>query len=71
MAFIKFMASIYGRILRIVVGLGFIGWGMSVNETLLYIAGLFFIIVGAFDVCVFAPLFKMPFNGKDIRSYKK
>lgn len=70
MAFIKFMASIYGRILRIVVGLGFIGWAMSINETLLYILGLFFIIVGAFDVCVFAPLFKMPFTGKDIRAKK-
>lgn len=71
MAFIKFMASIYGRILRIVVGLAFIGWGMWVNETLLYIAGLFFIIVGAFDVCVFGPLFKMPFKGADIRAFKK
>ena len=68
MAFIKFMSSIYGRILRIVVGLALIGWGMSTNETLLYVFGIFFIVVGTFDVCVFAPLFKMPFNGKDIRA---
>jgi hypothetical protein len=70
MAFIKFMASIYGRILRIVVGLGFIVWAASINEALLYIPGLFFIAVGVFDVCVFAPLFKMPFNGKGIRAVK-
>ena len=70
MAFIKFMASIYGRILRILIGFACIGWAMSMNETLIYILGLFFIIVGAFDVCVLAPLFKMPFNGKDIRALK-
>ncbi len=70
MAFIKFMASIYGPILRIVVGFAFIGLGMSINETLVYILGLFFIVVGAFDVCALAPFFKMPFNGKDIRAMK-
>lgn len=70
MAFIKFMATIYGRILRIVIGFALIGWAMEINEILLYIFGLFFIVVGAFDVCALAPFFKMPFNGKDIRALK-
>jgi hypothetical protein len=70
MAFIKFMATIYGRILRIVIGFALIAWAMEINGILLYIFGLFFIVVGAFDVCALAPFFKMPFNGKDIRALK-
>jgi uncharacterized membrane protein HdeD (DUF308 family) len=64
------MATIYGRILRIVIGFALIAWAMEINEILLYIFGLFFIVVGAFDVCALAPFFKMPFNGKDIRALK-
>lgn len=65
------MASMTGRILRIAIGVGFVGWGESVGEVLLKIVGLFFIVVGAFDVCVLAPLFKLPSSGKAIREQLK
>jgi hypothetical protein len=34
----------------------------------LLVPGVFFIAVGAVDICVFAPLFKMPLSGKTVRA---
>ena len=40
--------------------IGGVGW-------ILAIVGLVPLLAGAFDVCVFAPLFRMPFSGGEIR----
>ena len=70
MGFIKFMSSTAGRILRALLGVGVLVWGLVAGNLLLDLLGVFFIAVGVFDVCVFAPLFKMSFSGKQIRSQK-
>jgi membrane-bound ClpP family serine protease len=69
----KFLASSTGRIVRIVVGaalfaLGFFGNVSSVVGIILMIVGLVPLLAGIFDVCVFAPLFGKPFNGKKLRA---
>lgn len=72
MSFIKFMASTAGRVLRAAVGLVLIILAATVgaNAAWMYILGIFFVAVGAFDVCVFGPLFKQSMSGKKIRQAK-
>jgi ABC-type protease/lipase transport system fused ATPase/permease subunit len=76
MAFVSFMSSAAGRILRIVVGLGLIGWGVYLaavasNMTvgiILAVVGLLPLAAGLLDVCVLAPLFGAPFSGAKARA---
>lgn len=72
MAFIKFMASGTGRIVRIVAGIALIALGLlSVQGTggiILALVGLVPLLAGALDFCVFAPLFGMSFKGPEIRA---
>lgn len=71
--FFSFIASMNGRIARIVVGallvvLGlFVVNGSTIVQLLLIVVGLVPLLAGAFDVCVFAPLAKLPFKGADLR----
>ncbi len=79
MAFASFMSSATGRVLRIVVGLGLIGWGVYlavvanslVIGIVLAVVGLVPLMAGLFDVCVFAPLFRAPFSGTKVRAQTK
>jgi hypothetical protein len=62
----RFFASSAGRWLRVLVGLVLIvgwlaGWPLWVG-----IVGLLFVIVGAANVCILAPLFGGPFDGRKI-----
>ena len=72
MALIDFLASPVGRIVRIVAGVVIIFLGLfAVGNTagfILALIGFVPLLAGMVDVCVFAPLFKLPFNGKDIRN---
>jgi hypothetical protein len=69
----KFLASGNGRIVRIVVGAALVLWGFFGNFSaawvgyVLIVIGLVPLLAGIFDVCVFAPLFGKPFNGKKLR----
>jgi hypothetical protein len=71
--FFAFMGSMNGRIARIVVGallivLGFfVVNGSAIVQLLLIVVGFVPLLAGAFDVCVFAPLAKLPFKGADLR----
>ncbi|MCJ7435375.1 MAG: DUF2892 domain-containing protein [Anaerolineales bacterium] len=73
-AVFKFLASRNGRIVRIVVGAALVAWGFFGNfnsawvGAILIIVGLVPLLAGIFDVCVFAPLFGKPFNGKKLRA---
>lgn len=71
-AFVGFMASIYGRGLRIVAGVALIVVGLFVVEgtggIILAVVGLVPLFAGAFDFCIFAPLLGFPFLGKAIRA---
>lgn len=79
MTFASFMSSPTGRILRIVVGLGLIGWGVFLaaaasNVTtgiILAVVGLLPLVAGLLDFCVFAPLFGAPFSGSKVRAHAR
>lgn len=79
MAFASFMSSPAGRLLRVVVGLGLIGWGVSLatissNLTagvILAVVGLLPLAAGLLNVCVIAPLIGAPFSGAKVRVHAK
>ena len=70
-AFFRFMANGTGRIVRIIAGLLLIVIGLvlvqGTSGWVLVIIGLVPLLAGAFDKCVFAPLFGLPFNGPGLR----
>jgi type IV secretory pathway VirB2 component (pilin) len=70
-AFFRFLASTTGRVVRIVAGLLLIAlgilWLKGTGGWILAIVGLVTLLAGAFDKCVFAPLFGLPFNGPQLR----
>ena len=69
--FVSFMASKTGRITRIVAGAALIVWGLlglsGTAGIIVAVVGLVPLLAGLFDVCVFAPLFRNPFRGPEIR----
>jgi len=69
--FVKFMASTTGRIVRILAGIALIAWGLlglsGTAGIIVAVVGLLPLVAGLFDFCVFAPLFRNPLKGKEIR----
>ena len=69
--FFRFMAGSAGRAVRIVAGLILIAVGIwavqGIGGWILVIVGLVPLLAGAFDRCVFAPLFGLPFVGPQLR----
>ena len=74
-ALFRFLANSTGRIVRIIAGLVLIGigilWVHGSAGWILAIIGLVPLLAGAFDKCVFAPLFKLPFDGSQLRQKVK
>jgi hypothetical protein len=72
--FVKFMASIAGRVTRVVAGLALIFWGLmgigGAAGMVVAIIGLVPFVAGLFDFCIFAPLFGAPLSGPRIRAAK-
>lgn len=71
-AFLSVMASMSGRIARIVVGVilivvGLLGIG-GTGGVILAVIGLVPLLAGALDYCVLAPLLGHPFKGADLRA---
>ncbi len=68
---IGFLASSTGRVIRIVAGVVLVVLGLLVIQDVagivLAVIGLVPLLAGAFDFCVFAPLFGQPLSGKAIR----
>jgi hypothetical protein len=73
--FCTFMASMTGRIVRVVAGVALIAWGiMGLGGTvgiIVAVVGAVPLLAGLFDFCVFAPLFGCPMSGPKIRAGKK
>lgn len=69
----RFLAGSTGRVTRAVAGLALIVVGLVVIPGIagwvVAIVGLIPLGAGVFDVCVFAPLFGMPFVGPSLRLY--
>jgi type IV secretory pathway VirB2 component (pilin) len=70
-ALFRFLASTTGRVVRIIAGLLLIAlgilWIKGTGGWILGIVGLVPLLAGAFDKCVFAPLFGLPFDGPQLR----
>jgi hypothetical protein len=70
-ALFRFMGSSAGRIARVVVGLLLVViglfWVHGIGGWIVVIIGLVPFLAGAFDKCVFAPLFGFPFDGSALR----
>jgi hypothetical protein len=71
----RFLASRNGRITRIVVGVILVIVGLAIGfQThsivgwIVTVIGLFPLIAGAVDVCLFAPFFGHAFKGSQLRS---
>ncbi len=66
-AFICFMASAAGRILRIVAGSAIVAWGLLAaggdNGMLIAAIGALPILAGVLNICVVGPLIGGPFLG--------
>jgi hypothetical protein len=71
-AFIRFMASPAGRILRIVAGSGIIAWGLLVtggtDGMVIAAVGAVPILTGALNICVVGPLVGGPLSGSKARA---
>lgn len=65
-----FMASLAGRLLRIVAGVAIIFFGWSLHSgtgTIVMLVGLVPIAAGVFNFCLIAPLINAPFWGRQSR----
>ncbi len=71
----SFLASTAGRWTRIIAGLALIAWGYfgltGTAAIIVIVIGLVPLLAGLFDACVFAPLFRLPFGGTDLRKSLK
>lgn len=69
MPFLTFMSSPAGRITRVVAGLAMIAIGLAVGGgwIALSVVGLLPLATGALDICLVAPLARMPLAGKAFR----
>ena len=71
---IKFLASTSGRLVRILAGAALIAWGLmglgGTTGVIVAVVGAVPLLAGAFDFCVFAPLFGAPLSGPKIRLAK-
>lgn len=68
----QFMATMAGRLTRIVAGIALIAVGLLVvggtAGIIIAAIGLVPLLAGAFDVCIFSALFGGPFSGSAIRA---
>jgi len=72
--FAHFINSPAGRIIRLIVGIVLIVWGLTQFDTalgiVLFIIGLIPFMAGAFDLCLISALLGGPISGKRIRELK-
>lgn len=69
MAFLEFLGSQTGRVVRVIAGLALIITGIVLKGRWLALSvfGLLPLAAGVFDFCVFGPLFRLPFVGTRFR----
>jgi uncharacterized membrane protein HdeD (DUF308 family) len=70
----RFLASRNGRITRVVVGAILVIIGLAIGFTsgsivgwIITVIGIFPIVAGVFDLCLFAPFFGKPYKGPELR----
>ena len=74
-ALFRFLGSSAGRVTRIVAGIVLILVGVAVVKGtagwVIAVIGVLPLLAGLFDVCLFAPLFGLPFVGTALRKAVK
>jgi hypothetical protein len=72
MRFIWFMASVPGRVIRFLAGAALIlagaWWVHGTLGLVLAVVGLVPLFAATFDLCLLAPLFKLPLDGREVRA---
>ncbi len=71
MGFARLMASPIGRLARIVAGLALIAVGFFVQGAwgvVIGVVGVIPLLAGVFNVCLVAPLLRVPFSGARLRA---
>lgn len=63
---LKYISSRNGRTARFLIGSVMVAMGLFVSPVLV-VVGLLPLFAAIFDVCVLAPLFKLPFEGERLR----
>jgi hypothetical protein len=73
--FAKFINSPAGRVIRLVLGIGLIGYGFTQRTSqtglVLMAVGLIPLLAGAFDLCLISGLLGGPFRGASLRAMRK
>jgi hypothetical protein len=73
--FAQFINSPAGRVMRLVVGFGLVGYGFahrtSQSGLVLMAVGLIPLLAGAFDLCLISGLLGGPFRGARLRAKRK
>jgi len=71
MGYVKFMATGLGRLIRMVLGLALILWGLlglhGAAEQVVGTVGLVAFAAGLFNFCLVAPLFGAPIRGSALK----
>jgi hypothetical protein len=62
----RYLSATNGRTARFILGAVIVSAGLFVSPTMVII-GLLPLFAATFDVCIFAPLFKLPFEGEKLR----
>ncbi len=72
--FARFMASPAGRLIRIVVGIALIAWGLPRRAAAAGIFGIalgvVLVLVGALNDCIISAILGGPLKGSDVRGAK-
>jgi hypothetical protein len=71
MGVIGFLGSTAGRWTRSLIGVVLLVLAVVVGggwAWVLGVLGVVFVAVGLFDICLLAPLFRLPLKGRDIRA---
>ncbi|MFV0258280.1 MAG: YgaP-like transmembrane domain [Acidimicrobiales bacterium] len=69
MEFVRFMSGPIGRGVRVVVGVVLVVLGIAAGNVggwILALVGAVFVLTGALNICLLAPLFKGPLKGSDL-----
>jgi hypothetical protein len=74
-AFARLMASPGGRAIRIVAGVALVAWGWShhasVTGLVVMVVGLAPLLAGVFNVCLIAPVIRVPFSGRSAQERQR
>lgn len=71
----RFINSVAGRIVRVVVGLCLVAWGFALREDaigiLFMMVGIVPLLAGVFDLCMLSAFLGGPVTGAEVRAIRR